>query len=116
MTTASRHNGGSSTAIIELEPVHHISHAQRDSQSKNSQNLFARVLGRNETDSIQDEDRNESLPSPSIASQEVAERWNGSKMNIARILAAFWSFVVMGMNDATYGVSVAIAHEIICTA
>lgn len=36
---------------------------------------------------------------------EVAQRWNYPPKNVPRIGACFWSFVVMGANDAAYGVS-----------
>ncbi|KAK7730592.1 hypothetical protein SLS53_008982 [Cytospora paraplurivora] len=32
-----------------------------------------------------------------------AERWNHPRSNISRVLAVFWSLLVMGMNDAVYG-------------
>lgn len=35
------------------------------------------------------------------------EKWNQPRGNIYRSLAAFWSFLVMGANDAAYGVSAA---------
>lgn len=47
-----------------------------------------------------------SLPPPAMAppQQDVnAERWNQPRSNITRTLAAFWSLLVMGMNDAAYG-------------
>ncbi|KAJ5722743.1 hypothetical protein N7488_000778 [Penicillium malachiteum] len=31
------------------------------------------------------------------------EKWNSSRLNIYRSLATFWSFLVMGANDAAYG-------------
>lgn len=100
-----RQCSGSSTAVIELEPVHLVHHGVSE-PAKQSSSPVARSLRRNDTDDSQDaNDRNESLPSPTTASQEIVERWNYSKMNIARTFAAFWGFVVMGMNDATYGVS-----------
>jgi hypothetical protein len=37
--------------------------------------------------------------------QETLERWNSSATNIFRYLAALFGFIVMGMNDAAYGVS-----------
>ncbi|POS69087.1 hypothetical protein DHEL01_v212518 [Diaporthe helianthi] len=43
-----------------------------------------------------------SLPAPTTVSQP-AERWNQSRTNICRVLAAFWSLLVIGMNDAAYG-------------
>lgn len=33
------------------------------------------------------------------------ERWNSSGTNIFRYFASLFSFIVMGMNDAAYGVS-----------
>lgn len=33
------------------------------------------------------------------------ERWNHPKSNIYKTLATFWGFLVMGANDAAYGVS-----------
>jgi hypothetical protein len=33
------------------------------------------------------------------------EQWNNPKINIARLGAAFWGFIIMGANDAAVGVS-----------
>ena len=33
----------------------------------------------------------------------VSERWNNPQINISRILATFFSFLVVGMNDAASG-------------
>ena len=35
----------------------------------------------------------------------LLEKWNQPRVNIHRTFAAFWSFLVMGANDAAYGVS-----------
>lgn len=35
----------------------------------------------------------------------IVERWNGSKTSVFRVAAIFWSFFIMGANDAAYGVS-----------
>lgn len=43
-----------------------------------------------------------SLPAPNTVSQPL-ERWNNPRSNIPRVLAAFWSLMVLGMNDAAYG-------------
>ena len=105
--SSSRHTRGSSTAVMELQSVGILPEPTPAHHPKKSSAQFTRVLGDNDvrTTFSQDEDRNESLPSPTTASQEVVERWNSSRMNMARTFAAFWGFVVMGMNDATYGVS-----------
>jgi hypothetical protein len=36
---------------------------------------------------------------------EALQRWNSSPMNKYRVFATFWSFLVVGMNDGSYGVS-----------
>jgi len=35
---------------------------------------------------------------------ENLEQWNKPRINVYRYLAALYSFVIMGMNDAAYGV------------
>lgn len=35
----------------------------------------------------------------------LLEKWNQPRVNIHRTFATFWSFLVMGANDAAYGVS-----------
>ncbi|ETS74335.1 hypothetical protein PFICI_14201 [Pestalotiopsis fici W106-1] len=42
------------------------------------------------------------LPPPSIATSMV-QRWNYPRRNVPKVAACFWSFVVMGANDAAYG-------------
>lgn len=42
------------------------------------------------------------LPAPTTVSQPL-ERWNHPRGNPPRVFAAFWSLMVMGMNDAAYG-------------
>lgn len=40
-----------------------------------------------------------------VNTSKELERWNYPKGNSKRICATFWAFMVMGMNDAAYGVS-----------
>jgi hypothetical protein len=64
----------------------------------------ASTLKINETRGNQlDNDPVENLPSPTTQAAEKLERWNRPKANFWRTMAAFWSFVVMGSNDAAYG-------------
>jgi len=44
----------------------------------------------------------EFLPQPSTTFS-VVQRWNNPKTNIWRTAATFYSFVIMGANDAAYG-------------
>lgn len=52
---------------------------------------------------LQEQDPIERLPSPTTQADAPLERWNAPRGNLWRTLAAFWSFVVMGANDAAYG-------------
>lgn len=45
----------------------------------------------------------EDTPPPTAV--DALEKWNQPRSNIYRTLATFWSFLVMGANDAAYGVS-----------
>lgn len=56
-----------------------------------------------DTKGVQSDDPIESLPSPTTQAAPKLERWNAPRSNLYRTLAAFWSFVVMGSNDAAYG-------------
>ena len=35
---------------------------------------------------------------------EVLEQWNNPRINLYRYLATIYSFIILGMNDAAYGV------------
>ena len=49
-------------------------------------------------------ERDKTLPSP-VTAVEALQRWNSPKVNKYRTFATFYTFVVMGANDAAYGVS-----------
>ncbi|KAK4617672.1 Bypass of stop codon protein 6 [Fulvia fulva] len=93
-------NGTSSTAVMEPVQLQPLSLKQETSSSKQP-SVGGRSLRSIKTDDGSD-DRNESLPSPTTASQPQ-ETWRNPKGNIYKVSATFWAFIVMGMNDATYG-------------
>ena len=103
---AERQNGGSSTAVlepIELQPVQLKDNLPTIS-TKRTSSVAGRSLGSaNSKTEDDDADRNETLPSPTTAQMEVPEAWNKPRINMYRVGATFWSFAVMGMNDAAYG-------------
>lgn len=41
------------------------------------------------------------------------EKWNHPRINMFRLFATLWSFLVMGANDAAYGVSAALDNGLI---
>ncbi|KAJ0120433.1 hypothetical protein J7T55_015160 [Diaporthe amygdali] len=105
---------GSSTATIELQnaPVHKLNGPsplgeQQPSDNATGPSYPGRTLGNASPRGSKDEPRGSqeiisSLPVPTTVSHTV-ERWNQSRANVCRVLAAFWSLLVMGMNDAAYG-------------
>lgn len=96
---ASYQNGNSSTCVveqpIELQDVSSYLSRPQDTKPAASSNVSKRAS--------QDDDPVENLPPPTTQAAEKLERWNQSRTNLSRSFAAFWSFVVMGSNDAAYG-------------
>lgn len=41
---------------------------------------------------------------PPSTAVNALQKWNYPRINMWRVLAAFWSFFVVGMNDGSYGV------------
>ena len=91
-------NGGSSTCVVEppIELQDVSSYLQRPQDAKTAPSL--KISDKKS----QNDDPVESLPSPTTQAAEKLERWNQSRTNVYRTFAAFWSFVVMGSNDAAY--------------
>lgn len=97
-------SAGSSTCVIEpiqLQEIStdHLTKPQDAILSTSQTSLrLANTKGIQESDDIM-----QTLPSPTTQAAERLERWNASRSTVYKILAAFWSFVVMGSNDAAYG-------------
>ena len=81
-------SGSASQTNIELQPVA----ISRDE---------GRLLGDRLSKNI---DPVEFLPQPSTT-VSVVERWNNPKVNIYRTFATLFAFMIMGANDAAYGVN-----------
>ncbi|KAJ5124902.1 uncharacterized protein N7515_008727 [Penicillium bovifimosum] len=47
--------------------------------------------------------RDEDQPTTSDESSPISGEWNHPRSNIAKTLATFWSFLIMGANDSAYG-------------
>lgn len=83
-------SGNASRTHIELQPVAAV--VFRDEGRLLQNNGFKNI------------DPVEFLPQPSTT-VSVVERWNSSKGNIYRTFATLFAFLIMGANDAAYGVS-----------
>lgn len=87
MTSQPQPNGGAGTTLTEKEPPYlsSTSTTQRASSDEEKQNA--------------------GVDSSSPAGEKDKERWNFPRTNIRRVGACFYSFIIMGANDAAYGVS-----------
>lgn len=90
----------------------HAELAEDSSQPKTQQNTTIRRLNTQNTSANDGDIANAAYLEEDGASVpeddsgvEVEERWNESKGNVYRTFATFWALLVMGMNDAAYGVS-----------
>ncbi|KAI0016781.1 putative MFS transporter [Xylariomycetidae sp. FL0641] len=75
--------GGSATAVVEMTPIPGL---QKPPSPKEEE----------------EEETSGPAPTPTTATDAV-QRWNFPRINAPRVAACFWSFVVMGANDAAYG-------------
>lgn len=91
-------NGGSSTAVMEVQPIP-LTPLQKDTAGPSSTEP-CRQISKDGTPERPDDAS--PLPPPTTAT-EIKQRWNAPRSNIPRVAACFWSFVVMGSNDAAYG-------------
>ncbi|KAK5159115.1 hypothetical protein LTR04_005117 [Oleoguttula sp. CCFEE 6159] len=99
MSSYPRTSAGSSTSVVELQPVT----SNHENAGKKSLPQIAHHVSRRQSHSRSVvDDRNESLPSPTTAT-EALQKWNSPSINVYRSSAAFWGFIIMGANDAAYG-------------
>lgn len=107
MSSFEQRNGGSSTvtmeAPMELQPAK-LNHDRPVVSPRTPSTSGGRSLN-------EDQDRNETLPSPSTASSDQVEKWNSPRINLYRFPAVLWAFTVAGMNDATYGAIIPYLEE-----
>jgi hypothetical protein len=100
MASRIQQNGGSTSSVMELEPVPCTPLRKLSAESVQRPPPSSRA---SKQSSNRDQDIS-ALPPPSTAS-EALQSWNRPRGNIARVAACLWSFTVMGANDAAYGVS-----------
>ncbi|KAK6381471.1 hypothetical protein LTS17_004529 [Exophiala oligosperma] len=88
MQTINSGPGGSSTAIIELPTTSHI-----------------RMEAEKATTTTPNPNAPSSAPSPASSndSQPQLQKWNSPRINVWRCAGTFWSFAILGANDAAYG-------------
>ncbi|KAK8068667.1 hypothetical protein PG994_005283 [Apiospora phragmitis] len=84
MATYTTTTAGSSTAVMEMHDIR-APHSKLEAQ-------------------LPEESPQDGPSSPPPTAAEMIQRWNYPKSNVPKIAACFWSFVVMGANDAAYGI------------
>jgi hypothetical protein len=101
-------NRGSNTAVVEMEmgPVSYLSPLQQEKENAVGMDDSTTPPRRASSDEERQDDG-----MPMTAATEVKQRWNHPRTNIPRVGACFYSFIVMGANDAAYGVSCAHYHH-----
>lgn len=106
-------NGGSSTCVVEqpveLQDVSHF--LSKPGEAKRPHTRSSLHIHETNGSTLENDDPVERLPSPTTAPAEKLERWNQSRTNLYRTFAAFWSFIVMGSNDAAYGALIPYLQE-----
>jgi len=98
MASSSRNNGGSSTILAEPYELHPV-RVKQDVPIIASRTLSSSG-GRSLAEAIVAQDRNETLPSPTTASEQI-ETYNYPRINLYRLPATLWAFTIMGMNDVS---------------
>ncbi|KAK6083688.1 MFS transporter [Seiridium cupressi] len=89
----------SSTSVIEMEPVRL---ALSPKLTKIASSPLPQELLRNDELAAAAAVEDDELPPPSTASS-IVQRWNYPRSNMPKVAACFWSFIVIGANDAAYG-------------
>lgn len=98
MASSLRGNGGSSTMLeqpYELQPVK----IKQDVPIIASRTPSS-TRGRSLAEVTETQDRNETLPSPTTATEQI-ETYKYPRINLYRLPATLWAFTIMGMNDAS---------------
>lgn len=109
MASQFHQNGGSSTAVMELQPAYMSPLPSGNNKSSipeagDSPAYHSASTRRGSSDEEKQAVDDSAPPTPLMAA-EVKERWNYPRSNIPKVSACFYSFIVMGANDAAYGVS-----------
>ncbi|KAI0864396.1 putative MFS transporter [Xylaria cubensis] len=94
-------NGGSSTAVMEMEPVYISALPSTNNKSAEITPPDSSTRRASTDEEKQDQDQDGGGDPPT--GTDVKERWNYPRKNIQRVGACFYSFLVMGANDSAYG-------------
>ncbi|KAI0469114.1 putative MFS transporter [Xylaria cf. heliscus] len=100
MASQLHQNGGSSTAVMEMEPVYL---SALPNKKKSSAEAISTTPPDTSTRRASTDEEMQDGDDPPPAAADVKERWNYPRTNTPRVGACFYSFLVMGANDSAYG-------------
>ncbi|KAI0542021.1 major facilitator superfamily domain-containing protein [Xylaria digitata] len=103
MASQFHQSSGSSTAVMEIEPVYISPLPSRNKSVEAIPMPTPQDSPARRTSSDEEKQIDDSFPPTPLMAAEVKERWNYPRSNTRRVAACFYSFVVMGANDAAYG-------------
>ncbi|GME51337.1 hypothetical protein GTA08_BOTSDO05339 [Neofusicoccum parvum] len=102
MAVQTVNNAGSSTCVIELQNPPRSPTKPPSVKQQRPGSIRSLTLSQAHDGSSKNDDPVETLPSPTTATEKL-QAWNNPPVNKYRTFAAFWSFFIMGANDAAYG-------------
>ncbi|KAM0322167.1 hypothetical protein ACHAQA_009656 [Verticillium albo-atrum] len=94
------------SSTIELQAFDH----QRPLTPKDVGGLASEGRRLGSHNDLKDGDVSDGLPAPTTATP-VIESWKYPRSNLIRVAATFWSFLVLGANDAAYGALIPYLEE-----
>ncbi|KAI1757914.1 major facilitator superfamily domain-containing protein [Xylaria castorea] len=100
-----QNGGGSSTAVMEMEPVYlsPLPPSKKNDKSAETTPPDSSTRRASTDEEKQDQGQDQDGSGAPLASADVKERWNFPRTNTPRVGACFYSFLVMGANDSAYG-------------
>jgi hypothetical protein len=86
----------SSSSPLEMQPI---------AKWGENENIFGQLTENQKKPNASDPEdiRDEAIP-PETAI-EAKQKWNSPRINMWRVLSCYFSFLIVGMNDGSYGVS-----------
>jgi hypothetical protein len=91
-----------------MEPEKLSNHVDEGERRKDDITSFSLEDGPNEIIS----GGGEKHPQGPVTETPELEIWNKPRINMYRYLATLYTFIIMGMNDAAYGVSLIFMHHL----
>lgn len=102
--TQTSSGSGSTTCVLEMQPQPpaHLKTSQVEPTPSSKDIPLAKVGTGPDGGLSVGIDGEPSVPATAVP---AAQKWNSSRLNVYKVLITFFSFIILGANDAAYGVS-----------